>query len=128
MKVSTVLAHDPSAVSFNQVEFFSGNLTPEQLENVKDKLTNLQSSMEERMKKKSEEISAYQEKLETNNQLLSEYDKNIKNKMSVIATRDRMLQLSQERNVYKKKMIYVLLSIIIALLVAVISAYTIFGK
>jgi predicted nucleic acid-binding Zn-ribbon protein len=128
MKVSTVLAHDPSAVSFNQVEFFSGNLNPEQLENVKDKLTNLQSSMEERMKKKSEEISAYQEKLETNNQLLSEYDKNTKNKMSVIATRDRMLQLSQERNVYKKKMIYVLLSIIIALLVAVISAYTIFGK
>jgi hypothetical protein len=48
--------------------------------------------------------------------------------MQLVATRDRMLQLSQERNMYKKKVIYVLFSIVIALLVAIISAYTVYGK
>ena len=73
-------------------------------------------------------IQTYKQTLQNNNLLFNKYSDDIKNNMQLVATRDRMLQLSQERNVYKKKIIYVLLSIIIALIVFVISGYTISGK
>ena len=76
----------------------------------------------------SGQISNQQRDLMASEQILHQYSRNIQKKMQVVATRDRMLQLSQERNVYKKKVIYILFSVIIALLVALISAYTIFGK
>jgi predicted nucleic acid-binding Zn-ribbon protein len=73
-------------------------------------------------------IQTYKQTLQNNNLLFDKYSDDIKNNMQLVATRDRMLQLSQERNVYKKKIIYVLLSMIIALIVFVISGYTISGK
>ena len=73
-------------------------------------------------------IQTYKQTLQNNNLLFNKYSDDIKNNMQLVATRDRMLQLSQEINVYKKKIIYVLLSIIIALIVFVISGYTISGK
>ena len=73
-------------------------------------------------------IQTYKQTLQNNNLLFNKYSDDIKNNMQLVATRDRMLQLSQERNVYKKKIIYVLLSMIIALIVFVISGYTISGK
>jgi len=48
--------------------------------------------------------------------------------LNLIATRDRMLQLSQERNIYKKKIIYLLFSIIIAILIITILLFTIYNK
>tara|TARA_Y100001958_G_C21177827_1_gene508291 strand:- start:487 stop:1386 length:900 start_codon:yes stop_codon:yes gene_type:complete len=43
-------------------------------------------------------------------------------------TKDRMLELSQDRNSYKQKVIYTLISIIISLLVSIVVAYTYFKK
>ena len=63
-----------------------------------------------------------------NNLLFNKYSDDIKNNTQLVATRDRMLQISQERNVYKQKIIYVLISMIIALTVLVISGYTIYSK
>ena len=76
----------------------------------------------------SNDIQNYKQTLLNNNLLFSKYSDDIKNKMQLVATRDRMLQISQERNVYKKKIIYVLLSMIIALIISVIFGYTIFSK
>ena len=73
-------------------------------------------------------IQNYKQTLQNNNLLFNKYSDDIKNNVQLVATRDRMLQLSQERNVYKKKIIYVLLSMIIALIVFVMSGYTISGK
>ena len=73
-------------------------------------------------------ITRQQEVLQNNQQLFSQYDNDIKSKMQLVATRDRMLQLSQERNIYKQKIIYVLVSFIIALLIGSISVYTIFNR
>lgn len=73
-------------------------------------------------------ITRQQTVLQNNQQLFSQYDNDIKLKMQLIATRDRMLQLSQERNIYKQKIIYVLVSFIVALLIGSISVYTIFNR
>jgi predicted nucleic acid-binding Zn-ribbon protein len=73
-------------------------------------------------------IQNYKQTLQNNNLLFNKYSDDIKNNVQLVATRDRMLQLSQERNVYKKKIIYVLLSIIIALIIAVIYSYNVFSK
>src|SRR5210317_930920 len=73
-------------------------------------------------------ITKQQEVLQNNQQLFSQYDNDIKSKMQLVATRDRMLQLSQERNIYKQKIIYVLVSFIVALLIGSISVYTIFNR
>ena len=74
------------------------------------------------------DIKSYKKTLELNNQLFDKYNKDIQDKMQLVATRDRMLQLSQERNSYKKKIIYVLITIVITLIIAIISGYTIFSK
>ena len=74
------------------------------------------------------DIKNYKKTLLNNNLLYSQYSDAIKDKMQLVATRDRMLQISQERNAYKKKIIYVLVSIIIILLVSIIFGYTIFSN
>ena len=127
------LAFDPSATSMGQVEYFTSagenaNEAKDKLEKIQRKLFSVQRKIAKDINSTSKTIGNYQTTLSNNDVLLKKYEKQIKNKMSVVATRDRMLQLSQERNVYKKKVINVLFSIIIALLVAIISAYTVFGK
>jgi|SaaInlStandDraft_1057018.scaffolds.fasta_scaffold04614_2 hypothetical protein len=75
-----------------------------------------------------EHILSQKEKLNDNQKLYSQYTDDIKKKMQLVATRDRMLQLSQERNIYKQKVMYVLLALIVSLLVGSISVYTIFNR
>ena len=97
------------------------NLINEKLKNTQKKITNDITNT-------NTEILKYRKTLDTNNDLFNKYSDDIQNKMQIVATRDRMLQLSQERNVYKKKIIYVLLSIIIALIIAVIYSYNLFSN
>ena len=52
----------------------------------------------------------------------------IDDKMKLLDTRNKMLQLSIDQNIYKKKVIYSLLSVIIALIVGMIFFYTFFSK
>ena len=62
-----------------------------------------------------------------NEQIMQQTDE-IMNKEKLIDTRNRMLQLSMERNVYKKKVIYTLFSCIIAVLILMLLIYGYFGK
>ncbi len=75
-----------------------------------------------------QEITDHETKSYDNNNQLKLLQQNIKDKIELLSTRDRMLQLSQERNAYKKKLIFILFSIIIGLLIAIISVYYIFNK
>lgn len=52
----------------------------------------------------------------------------IEYKKQILETRNRMLQLSQEKNLYKKKMIYTLLAVIIFILLIIISSYTFYVR
>ena len=99
-----------------------------ELGDMNNTIIELQKSATEDINKTAEDIENYKQTLKNNNNLFQKYTNDIQNKMQLVATRDRMLQLSQERNIYKKKVIYVLFSIIITLLIAVVSAYTFFGK
>ena len=49
-------------------------------------------------------------------------------KRQLMETRNRMLQLSQEKNVYKTKVIYSLISIILLLVIVVLAVYINFSK
>lgn len=52
----------------------------------------------------------------------------IEDKIKLLDTRNKMLQLSIDQNIYKKKVIYSLLSVIIALIVGMLFFYTFFTK
>ncbi len=52
----------------------------------------------------------------------------IEEKNKLILTRSRMLQLSQEKNIYKKKIIYSLIAIIFLILIITLSTYVYYSK
>lgn len=47
----------------------------------------------------------------------------IDNKRNLIMTRDRMLQLSHEKNIYKRKVIFTLISLIFLIIIIMIAVY-----
>jgi len=56
-------------------------------------------------------------------------DKNreiIKNKMKILEGRNRMLQISMDKNIFYKKVVYVILSIVIAIIVIILFAVSFF--
>jgi len=125
------LAHDPGSVSQEGklAEYrkkYAGAIA--KLNQINQTLQNIQRRTETDIQETAKSIKNYRETLNNNQQLFNKYSQDIKSKMQLVATRDRMLQLSQERNVYKKKVINVLISIVVALLVAVVAAYTFYGK
>jgi hypothetical protein len=124
------LINEPSATNKENVTVFQEKYTEaiDKLNKINENLKNTQKKIAKDIKKTNTEIQNYRSTLNTNNDLFNKYSDDIQNKMQIVATRDRMLQLSQERNVYKKKIIYVLLSIIIALIIAVIYSYNVFSK
>ncbi len=52
----------------------------------------------------------------------------IEEKNKLILTRSRMLQLSQERNIFKKKIIYTLIAVILLLLIITLATYVSLSK
>lgn len=54
--------------------------------------------------------------------------KEIEDKTRLLETRNKMLQISIDRNIYKKKVIYSLLSIIMAFIIVMICFYAFFNK
>ena len=73
-------------------------------------------------------ISVLQGELQGKNDQLFGQAEEISNKKKLLDTRNRMLQLSVERNVYKKKIIYTLFSIILAILIIILVSYSYFNK
>ena len=69
------------------------------------------------------ELSNTNKKLQQNVTRNSNLEKQISEKEKDLITRERMLQLSIEKNVYKKKMIYTYISLISLILLLLFSAY-----
>ena len=125
-KAKDALTFDPSSV--NQKDKIV-KLQIEYLESI-DKLNEINKTLQSAQLKTMNDIEntntnikKYKETLKNNNLIFNNYDKSIKDKTQLVATRDRMLQLSQERNLYKKKIIYFLLTVIIALIISVMFGY-----
>ncbi len=75
-----------------------------------------------------DDINAKNSELTEKQMRQAEQLKEIQEKNKLIITRSRMLQLSQEKNTYKKKIIYSLIAIIILILVITLSTYVYFKK
>lgn len=127
---TNTLVHDSGSTDISKIKAVQEEYKTavKELNDINKKLQLIQQQTEKDIKDTSNSINDYKETLHNNHMLFERYKKNIKDKMQLVATRDRMLQLSQERNMYKRKIIYVLFSIIISLLIFSISAYTIFRK
>ena len=54
--------------------------------------------------------------------------KEIEDKEKLLLTRSRMLQIAQDRNSYKKKIIYTLLSVIFAIFILILVVYVLFTR
>jgi len=54
--------------------------------------------------------------------------KEIEDKEKLLLTRSRMLQISQDRNSYKKKVIYSLIAVIFAIFIFTLVAYIFFNR
>jgi len=54
--------------------------------------------------------------------------KEIEDKEKLLLTRSRMLQISQDRNSYKKKIIYSLIAVIFAIFIFTLVAYIFFSR
>ena len=54
--------------------------------------------------------------------------KEIEDKEKLLLTRSRMLQISQDRNSYKKKIIYSLIAVIFAVFILTIVMYVLFSR
>lgn len=96
----------------NTINDFTNNIN-----NVVDNLSNLMTGVEQQ----NNDILAKQ-------QIQIDQLKEIQEKEKLLLTRSRMLQISQDRNAYKKKIIYTLLSIIFIIFILIILSYVMFKK
>lgn len=106
----------------------SGDKIMQQLAQAQDALAIANKNLMAEQTRLASHIDTQRRNLSRNNKAFSNYASVIEQKMEILATRDRMLQLSQERNVYKKKVIYVLFAIIIALIIVILSSYSFLSK
>ncbi len=132
-KELTYLTQDTGKVeSFAMIEHLTAKS-----DNTLEEITTLQKSISDLMAQTTQldqamtavqsNIDQSKTNLDKKESSLSSSDQDIKNLLVTAATRDRMLQLSQERNIYKKKIIYVLLAIIIALITVILASYRFFS-
>lgn len=93
-------------------------------DNLESQINTYNTHITEKNAKSDELYHEIQQKLHDLKQKNMEQDKY---KKELIAKR-RMLELSQEKNIYKKKVIYTLMSAIIVVILAIVAIFTAFGK
>ena len=94
------------------------------IDNIKQNIYQIQSKIDQQntlIQKKSETLEEKQKQVYGQSQELED-------KMKLLETRNKMLQLSIDRNIYKKKVIYGLLSLIILLILGMLCFYAFFNN
>jgi hypothetical protein len=101
------------------------NVSPERTRNlnyIKNEILNAKSVINE----KTEQIEIKADALEEKQKQVYGQIKEIEDKTILLETRDKMLELSIDRNLYKKKVIYSLFSVILAFVILMICFYAFF--
>lgn len=75
-----------------------------------------------------DEINMKNDELEKKYLIQINQYKEIEDKEKLLLTRSRMLQISQDRNAYKKKIIYSLLTVVFAIFIVALVLYVLFAK
>lgn len=96
----------------------------DQLNNVKTNILSTQAQID----RQNSEIENKSLQLEQKQKQVFGQSQEIEDKMRVLETRNKMLQLSIEKNIYKKKVIYTLLAVIIAIFAGMLLMYSFFNK
>ncbi len=109
----------------NQLEHFDNS---GELENNENQLNNLINSTKEQITKQYGAIEEKKKEIEEKDLRNTAQDNEIEQKQDLLTTRDRMLQVIQDKNIYKKKIIYTLLSLIFAVLIVLLISYVMFLK
>ena len=78
--------------------------------------------------KTQSKIEAKDKELQRKMQRSVMQQREIEYKKKLINTRNRMLELSQEKNIYKTKVIYTLLATVVALVLILLGSYVMFSK
>lgn len=91
---------------------------------IKDEILTAKSVINET----SDQIEKKADSLEEKQKQVYGQTKEIEDKMRLLETRDKMLELSINRNLYKKKVIYSLFSVILAFVIIMICFYAFFNK
>jgi hypothetical protein len=125
MKQACALAGEESDINAAAMNIGAAQIVSEDLqEELEDRIDALI-----RLTNKQANALQYREgRLTSKNEQIVQQSQEIDNKMKLIDTRNRMLQLSMERNLYKKKVIYTLFSCIIAVLILMLLVYSYFNK
>ena len=109
----------------------AGNITQDTLNNLTTKLNQLKTSvskMQEKMDQQqtvlTDKGSQFEDKQKQNYGQSQEMD----DKLKLLDTRNKMLLLTIERNMYKKKVMFSLLSVIILLVIGMLCFYGLMNK
>lgn len=105
------------------------------LDTIKANLDKERAKLEEKIgytraviRAQEEEIGNREMEIETREQILKQVDGKVDEHKDLLNVRNRMLQLSQEKNIYKQKVIYTLISLIIGVFLVMIVGYVYFGN
>ena len=97
-----------------------------QISDAREKINKLNSEV----KTRHQQLQMMENELKSTNESLAkkviqqqQQDKDIENKKKLLLSRERMLQLSIEKNVYNRKIIYTYIAIICFILILLFSAY-----
>lgn len=93
----------------------------------------------DKINKEIDDVNISTQNLMTNNDIksaetqhslqeLKRIEKMLQDKRNILITRNRMLQLSQDRNIHKQRIVYTMLALIIACMTLVLVGYTAFSK
>lgn len=96
-----------------------------------DQINNYYSQISNNLQSQQMAISALDQKNEeliNKQQIQINQMKEIQEKEKLLLTRSRMLQIAQDRNVYKKKIIYSLIAVIFAIFILTLIIYVLFVR
>jgi Fe2+ transport system protein B len=104
----SVMAVDANQVVDNYIQSIESNLQAQEVY-----LQNINNKNQELVNKQNIQIAQLKE---------------IQDKEKLLLTRSRMLQIAQDRNSYKKKIIYTLLAIIFGIFILILVIYVLFTR
>ena len=112
---------DESSKTNNINDIASKNANVTYLKKLRDSLLDKIKETKNVISQQSQLINNKDKEINMSEEQLSRQAKEIEYKKTLLLTRDRMLELSQEQNVYKKKVIFTLLAAIFGIILLMIT-------
>lgn len=106
-----------------------------QINTINTQIANDSNTLQNRANSLLNQVNSQMKLIEQNNQDLSSLElrnnlqmAELENKKKLIETRNRMLQVSQEKNVFRKKLINIILALIVGVTVLILVGYMTLGS